>query len=96
MEHRQIMQYMEQFSALTVVSLDKELVLMAIERSHESRIGYYDALIVEAALRADADILYTEDMQHGMRYGRMRIHNPFQGVSRAELPANLRICKVHL
>lgn len=35
------------------------------------------ALIVEAALNADADRLLTEDMQHGPLIEGMRVENPF-------------------
>ena len=34
-------------------------------------------MIVEAALKAGADRLFTEDMQHGQVIEGMRIENPF-------------------
>jgi predicted nucleic acid-binding protein len=41
--------------------------------------GFYDALIVASALRADCAVLYSEDMQHGLIVDeRLRIGNPFQ------------------
>jgi predicted nucleic acid-binding protein len=45
----------------------------------ESRYGYsiYDALILAAALEADCDVLYTEDMQNGQVIGPLTIRNPF-------------------
>jgi predicted nucleic acid-binding protein len=45
------------------------------------RYGFslYDALIVAAALRADCDTLYSEDMQDGLVVdGRLTIRNPFK------------------
>jgi predicted nucleic acid-binding protein len=45
------------------------------------RYGFslYDALIVAAALRADCDTLYSEDMQDGLAVdGRLTIRNPFK------------------
>lgn len=45
------------------------------------RYGYamFDSLIVASALRANAEILWSEDMQHGMVVdGRLRIVNPFR------------------
>ena len=39
--------------------------------------GFYDALIVAAALEAGCKRLYTEDMQHGQRIQNLEIHNPF-------------------
>lgn len=41
-------------------------------------ISIYDAMIVASALHADCEVLWSEDMQHGMVIeGRLRIVNPF-------------------
>jgi predicted nucleic acid-binding protein len=41
----------------------------------------FDALIIAAALRADSDTLWTEDLQDGAVIDRrLRIANPFRGV----------------
>ena len=37
----------------------------------------FDALIVAAAREAGCEVLYSEDMQHGRAFGRMKIVNPF-------------------
>ncbi len=66
-----------EMSKQTVVTTDESLIQLAIQRVEQSRISYWDALIVEAALRSEADILYTEDMHHGMRYGALELRNPF-------------------
>ena len=44
-----------------------------------SQYGYqiYDALILAAALDAQCNILYTEDMQNGQKIGALTIRNPF-------------------
>jgi predicted nucleic acid-binding protein len=60
-----------------VIAVDASLVNLALQRVQTSRISYWDALIVEAALRANASILYTEDMHHGTRYGGLEVCNPF-------------------
>jgi predicted nucleic acid-binding protein len=46
-----------------------------------ARYGYqiYDALILAAALEQDCDLLYSEDMQNGQRFGTLTIINPFHG-----------------
>lgn len=41
------------------------------------RLQYFDALIVAVAASAGADILYSEDMQHGLVAGDMKVVNPF-------------------
>jgi predicted nucleic acid-binding protein len=44
-----------------------------------ARYGYqiYDALILAAALHADCDTLYSEDMQDGQTIKGLTIRNPF-------------------
>jgi predicted nucleic acid-binding protein len=39
--------------------------------------SFWDALILEAALRGGADRLLTEDLQHGQEIEGLRIDNPF-------------------
>jgi predicted nucleic acid-binding protein len=46
-----------------------------LEERH--RLSFWDALIVEAALRSGALRLVTEDLQTGRRIGGMTIVNPF-------------------
>ena len=45
-------------------------------------LSTWDAMIAAAALHADCDTLWSEDMQHDMRLdGRLRIINPFHATS---------------
>ena len=53
------------------------MVLGAVSRGREMSISFWVALIVEAALRAGADRLLTEDTQHGLLIEGMRFENPF-------------------
>ena len=42
-------------------------------------LSTYDAMIVFSALQADSNVLWSEDMRHGMLIdGRLRIANPFR------------------
>jgi predicted nucleic acid-binding protein len=42
------------------------------------KISFYDSLIIAAALLDECEVLYSEDMQHGMVIdGRLTIANPF-------------------
>lgn len=40
--------------------------------------SFYDSLIVAAALESGCTRLYSEDLQHGQKIGRLSIHNPFR------------------
>jgi predicted nucleic acid-binding protein len=47
---------------------------------HEERYGisFWDGLIVAAAEAGKADVLYTEDLNHGQQYGTVVVRNPFR------------------
>jgi len=42
------------------------------------RYGFYDSLIVSAALEAGCTTLFSEDLQHGQEIEGLRIENPFR------------------
>ena len=60
------------------VSVDGALVATAIACARRFQIHYYDAAIIAAAERLGAGILYTEDLNHGQRYGSVLVQNPFR------------------
>lgn len=66
---------------LTVVdpplALTLDLHSAARKLAEDNGLSFYDALIVAAALEAGCDTLYTEDMQHGRKFGGLVIVNPF-------------------
>lgn len=65
------------YGAWPVISSDAGLVMAAIEKSIAHKLSIWDAMVIEAALRADAQTLYTEDLSHGQRFGKLAIQNPF-------------------
>ncbi|MCA0239910.1 MAG: PIN domain-containing protein [Proteobacteria bacterium] len=50
----------------------------AVELRERLRFGFYDSLIVAAALQAGCKRLLTEDLQHGQKIDGLRIENPFR------------------
>jgi predicted nucleic acid-binding protein len=74
----QARQVVHDYSDWGLVDTDPLLIISASRLSEQHSINFWDALIVEAALRADADELVTEDLQHGRRFGKLTVHNPFQ------------------
>ncbi len=65
------------FAEFASVAEDAGMVLKAVRRHREMSLSLWDALIVEAALKAGADRLFTEDLQHGQVIEGMRVENPF-------------------
>jgi len=67
----------EDFARLPLVRVDEAMILAAIERSRSTSFPFWDALILEAALRGGADRLLTEDLQHGQKTEDLTVENPF-------------------
>jgi len=70
-------QAVRDFLGLPLRQVTSDLVLAAIQRSIAIPLSFWDALIVETALDAHADVLLTEDLQHGQVIDGLRIENPF-------------------
>jgi predicted nucleic acid-binding protein len=73
----QAREMVDYFATFRTLSEDVAMVLGAARRTGELSISFWDALIVEAALRSGADRLFTEDLQHGQVIEGMRVENPF-------------------
>ena len=63
--------------AFDVMGHGPQHIIAASELVQKHRLQWWDALILEAALRAKADVLYTEDLQNGQRFGALTVVNPF-------------------
>jgi len=73
----QALQWIEQWTAFPCQTIDHQLVRIAIEQSERFAISYWDAAILTAAEALGTDTVYSEDLSHGQRYGRVRVVNPF-------------------
>jgi predicted nucleic acid-binding protein len=62
---------------LPLVRVDEAMILSAIERHRRMSFSFWDALILEAALKGGADLLLSEDLQHGQNIEGLRVENPF-------------------
>jgi predicted nucleic acid-binding protein len=61
-----------------VVTMDEAMVKEAIALGERYQLSHWDSLIIAAALRANCDTLYSDDMQHGQLIdGRLTFINPF-------------------
>ena len=67
----------ERLASFEVVGSSATSVLEATRLAERHRLQWWDALILEAALRAGADVLVTENGQHGQRFGKLTLENPF-------------------
>jgi predicted nucleic acid-binding protein len=65
------------FRPLLGVQSSQALYVEALQLHAQSRLSWFDALIVASAIKARCNLLYTEDLQHGQRFGTLQIRNPF-------------------
>jgi predicted nucleic acid-binding protein len=62
---------------LPLVVIGDAQIRAAMDKESSYRISFWDALIVAAAEGGGAEILYTEDLNNGQRYGSVLARNPF-------------------
>jgi len=63
---------------LKVIPMTLDIHESGLRLAERYSFSVYDSFIVAAALAADCETLWSEDMQHGMMVdGRLRITNPF-------------------
>jgi len=60
-----------------VVVNDGDSILQAIDLWTREKFSFWDALIIAAAIRAEAQILLSEDLPHGRSIGSVTIRDPF-------------------
>ena len=63
-----------------VVSNDGDAVLDAIDIETGENISFWDALVIAAAKRGGAQVLLSEDLSEGRKFGDMVVRNPFAGL----------------
>jgi predicted nucleic acid-binding protein len=58
---------------------DGGAMLAALDLEDRYKVRFWDALIIHAAQVAGAELLYSEDLSDGQRYGDVRVVNPLVG-----------------
>jgi predicted nucleic acid-binding protein len=69
--------WLERLARLPMVETDLALVWSAAAICERYRISYRDGAMLAAAERLQAPVMYSEDLNHGQRYGSVRVINPF-------------------
>ncbi len=68
---------MDEYRIFPTVATDYPLIVSAVELSLRYGLSCWDGAILAAAEVLEARTLYTEDLNHGQRYGNVRAVNPF-------------------
>jgi predicted nucleic acid-binding protein len=67
----------EEYLTWTVVENTGRLLTEAIALQQRARLSFWDALVVQAAVEAGCDRLYSEDLNTGQKFGSVTVVNPF-------------------
>jgi len=62
---------------LLAVHSSYSLFIRALQLNRHDSLSWYDALIVGAALESGCGVLYSEDLQNGREFGKLKVVNPF-------------------
>jgi predicted nucleic acid-binding protein len=68
---------LEDLAAWPLMAVDYAAIRAAVGLAGQATISFWDALVVVAAARAGAAVLYTEDMNDGQEILGVRVSNPF-------------------
>ena len=62
-------------------------ILRAIQDEEHHKISFWVALILAAAESGGAEVVYTEDLNDGQKYGNVVARNPFRSEPKHPPPA---------
>jgi len=77
MPRREARTLIDAYASWPVVQVDPSLIVAASALEEQHTLSFWDALILEAARRAGANRLVSEDLQHGRRIAGLINTNPF-------------------
>jgi predicted nucleic acid-binding protein len=75
----EVRQLIQDYLSWEVVVNAQESVLQALEIEVRYKISFWDALVLQAAERSGAAVLYSEDLAAGQHYGAIQVVNPLVG-----------------
>jgi predicted nucleic acid-binding protein len=75
--HEDAMEWVDRIALQPCVPVDTAVVQSGASLAKRYKISYWDGAILAAAHHGGADLLYTEDLNHGQRYGDVTAVNPF-------------------
>ncbi|MFQ5852849.1 MAG: PIN domain-containing protein [Candidatus Binatia bacterium] len=73
-EARQIILDLGTWKVALLEALD---IVRASEIAERYRLNFWDGLILAAAHKEEAAIVWSEDLSHGQKYGETTVYNPF-------------------
>ena len=74
---REALAVVQTLMSLDVVTATLDSVAQGLALAEAHRLSGWDAILVQTALQAGCDTLYSEDLQAGRRFGTLEVVNPF-------------------
>ena len=68
---------LEDLGCWTIHRLEHADLMRAVRLQRRHRISWWDALIINSAIELGCEILWSEDLAHGQRFGSVRVQDPF-------------------
>jgi predicted nucleic acid-binding protein len=72
----------KEYLSWVVVDNTPRLLVAAVGLQERTKISFWDALVVQAALDAGCEQLYSEDLNAGQKFGSLLVVNPFAQTGR--------------
>jgi len=67
------------YNKYTIWEIDQSTLIKASQLREQYSFSFWDSIIIATALNADCEILYSEDMQNGLKVeNKLTIKNPFK------------------
>ena len=74
---RRVREIISDLGTWTVATLEVPEILNASEIAERYHLNFWDGLILAAAQKEEAQILWSEDLNNGQNYGGTVVRNPF-------------------
>ena len=78
LNHHEALDWLEELEQFPCIPVDSSIVYQGAENARNYQISYWDGAIIAAAHRLGAHTLYSEDLNHGQKYGSVTVINPFK------------------
>ncbi len=72
----EIRHLVQDYLSWEIVVNTPESVVQALEIEARYKISFWDALVLQAAEQSGAEVLYSEDLSGGRKYGAIQVVNP--------------------
>ncbi len=76
--HEEASDWIERMMLRPCLAIDTSLVRAGTAFAERYKISYWDGAMLAAAEQLGAEICYSEDLNHGQKYGNVTVINPFK------------------